>query len=105
MPQHFLLSAAARTLTVASVARMPEEEVERVFIRLRWQDNDGDAYCPHCGCTTVYMARRPNGAPRWRCKACRKDFSVTSGTLFAFHKMPMRASSLIMKPMIVTSLG
>ncbi len=37
------------------------------------------------------MARRPNGAPRWRCKACRKDFSVTSGTLFAFHKMPLRS--------------
>jgi transposase-like protein len=91
MSQHFLLSAAARTLTVAFVARMPEEEVERTFIRLRWQDNDGKAYCPHCGCTTVYMARRPNGAPRWRCKACRKDFSVTSGTLFAFHKMPLRA--------------
>jgi transposase-like protein len=91
MPQHFLLSAAARTLTVASVARMPEEEVERTFMRLRWQDNQGNAYCPHCGCATVYMARRPNGAPRWRCKACRKDFSVTSGTLFAFHKMPLRA--------------
>jgi transposase-like protein len=91
MAQHFLLSAAARTLTVAFVARMPEEEVERTFARLRWQDNDGNAYCPHCGCTTVYLARRPNGAPRWRCKACRKDFSVTSGTLFAFHKMPLRA--------------
>jgi transposase-like protein len=91
MAQHFLLSAAARTLTVAFVARMPEEEVERTFIRLRWQDNDGHAYCPHCGCTTVYLARRSNGAPRWRCKACRKDFSVTSGTLFAFHKMPLRA--------------
>ena len=85
MPQHFLLSAAARTLTVASVARMSDEQVERIFIRLRWSDNNGDAYCPHCGCPTVYMARRPNGAPRWRCKACRKDFSVTSGTLFAFH--------------------
>jgi transposase-like protein len=91
MAQHFLLSAAARTLTVASVARMPEAEVERVFIRLRWQDNDGNVYCPHCGCTTVYLARRPNGTPRWRCKACRKDFSVTSGTLFAFHKLPLRA--------------
>jgi hypothetical protein len=37
------------------------------------------------------MARRGNGAPRWRCKACRKDFSITSGTLFAFHKMPLRS--------------
>jgi transposase-like protein len=62
-----------------------------VFIRLWWSDNDGNAYCPHCGCAIVYSCRRPNGAPRWRCKACRKDFSVTSGTLFAFHKLPLRS--------------
>ena len=91
MVQHFLLTAAARTLTLASVARMSDEEAERVFIRLRWPDNDGNAYCPHCGCLIVYACRRPNGAPRWRCKAYRKDFSVTSGTLFAFHKMSLRA--------------
>src|SRR3954468_16740964 len=84
--QHFLLSAAARTLTLASVVRMSDEEVERVFIRLRWADNGGDAYCPHCCGTTVYMVRRPNGSARWRCKACHKDFSITSGTLFASHK-------------------
>jgi hypothetical protein len=69
MAQHFLLTAATRTLSLASVARMSDEEVERVFIRLRWSDNGGDAYCPHCGCPTVYMARRLNGAPRWRCPA------------------------------------
>jgi transposase-like protein len=91
MAQHFLLSAAARTLSLASVAPMSDEEAERVFIRLRWSGNDGNAYCPHCSCTTVYMARRPSGSARWRCKACRKDFSVTSGTLFAFHKMPLRS--------------
>src|SRR5438309_805437 len=91
MPQHFLLTSAARTLSLASVARMSDEAAERVFIRLRWTDNDGNAYCPHCGCTIVYSCRRPNGAPRWRCKACRKDFSVTSGTLFAFHKLPLRS--------------
>jgi transposase-like protein len=89
MPQHFLLSSAARTLTLASVVRMSDEEVERTFIRLRWAGSDGKPICPHCGCPTVYMARRPNGAPRLRCKACRKDFSLTSGTLFAFHKMPL----------------
>src|SRR6478735_3058017 len=91
MAQHFLLSAAARTLTLASVARMSDEKAERVFMRLRWADNGGNAYCSHCGCTTIYMARRPNGSARWRCKACRKDFSVTSGTLFAFHKLPLRS--------------
>src|SRR5712671_1793819 len=90
MSQHFLLTSAARTLSLASVARISDEEAERVFVQLRWADNDGNAYCPHCGCTIVYSCRRPNGAPRWRCKACRKDFSVTSGTLFAFHKMPLK---------------
>ena len=46
--------------------------------------------CPHCQCAIVYNCRKSNGAPRWRCKACRKDFSVTSSTIFAFHKMPLR---------------
>jgi transposase-like protein len=71
--------------------RMSDEEAERVFVRLRWSDNKGEPFCPRCGCTIVYSCRRPNGAPRWRCKACRKDFSVTSGTLFHAHKMPLKA--------------
>src|SRR6202048_5175404 len=91
MTAHFLLTSAARTLSLASVARMSDEEAERVFVRLRWSDNHGEAYCPHCGSTIGDSCRRPNGAPRWRCKACRKDFSVTSGTLFAFHKLPLRS--------------
>ena len=91
MPQHFLLTSAARTLSLASVMRMSDDEAERVFVRLRWSDNAGNAYCPHCGCPTVYSCRRPNGAPRWRCKACRKDCSVTSGTLFAHHKLPLKS--------------
>jgi transposase-like protein len=90
MPQHFLLSSSAKTLSLGSVLRMSDEEVERVFIRLRWQDNGGEPYCPRCGCTTVYSSRR-NGLLRWQCKACLKDFSLTSGTLFASRKMPLRA--------------
>jgi transposase-like protein len=47
--------------------------------------------CPRCECQTVYACRKANGALRWRCEACRKDFfSLTAGTLFAFHKMPLR---------------
>src|ERR1700680_1999566 len=91
MPQHFLLTSAARTLSLASVMRMSDEEAEQTFIKLRWSGTDGKAFCPHCGCAIVYSCRRPNGAPRWRCKACRKDFSVTSGTLFAHHKLPLKS--------------
>ena len=59
-----------------------------MFRSVRWAD--GKAICPHCECQTVYECRRPSGSLRFRCKACRKDFSFTSGTLFAFHKMPLR---------------
>jgi hypothetical protein len=88
MSSHFLLSAKARTLSLAQVMRMTDDEAETVFRAVRW--TDGNAICPHCACPTVYECRRPSGALRFRCKACRKDFSITSGTLFAFHKMPLR---------------
>ena len=90
MSQHFLLSAKARTLSLATVMRMTDEAAEKLFASLRWADTGGKAICPHCACPTCYEARRPSGALRFRCKACRKDFSLTSGTLFAFHKLPLQ---------------
>src|SRR4051812_21318947 len=47
-------------------------------------------FAPHCGGVDAYDCRRPNGAPLFRCRACKKDFSITSGTLFAWHKLPLR---------------
>ena len=45
---------------------------------------------PKCGSLDAYECRRPNGANRFRCSACRADFSITSGSLFASHKLPLR---------------
>ena len=90
MAQHFLLSAAARSLSPAKVMRMSERDAENVFVRLRWPQTDGKPVCPTCGCQICYDCRRSPDRPRWRCKACRADFSVTSGTLFAWHKLPLR---------------
>jgi len=90
MVQHFLLSAAARTLSAAKILRMSDEEVEATFRRLRWPETDGQPVCPRCNCDACYSCHRPNGNARWRCKACRHDFSITSGTLFAFHKLSLR---------------
>lgn len=69
---------------------MSDQEAEAMFLQLRWPDTDGKPVCPHCGCPICYDNRRAGGAPRFRCKACRKDFSITSGTLFASHKLPLR---------------
>lgn len=94
MAQHFLLSAAARSLSLAKVMHMAEQEVEIVFQRLRWPGTEGEPVCPGCGCGTCYASRRGTGQLRWRCKACRGDFSITSGTLFAWHKLPLRTDLL-----------
>jgi transposase-like protein len=88
--QHFLLSAHARTLSLGVVFRMTDMEAETAFKGVRWAATAGKPVCPHCECPTVWDCRNANGSPRWRCKACRKSFSITSGTLFAFHKMPLR---------------
>ena len=90
MAQHFLLSAGARSLSAAKIMRMSDSGVENVFLRLRWPETDGKPVCPDCGCTICYACRRPAGQLRWRCKACCGDFSITSGTLFAWHKLPLR---------------
>jgi transposase-like protein len=90
MAQHFLLSKAAKTLSLASVFTMKDAEAEMTFRRIRWADTDGEPVCPHCGGVDAYDCRRLKGAPRFRCRACGKDFSITSGTLFASHKLPLR---------------
>src|SRR5882757_5006166 len=87
MAQHFLLSARARTLSLASVARMSDEEARTKFAEIRWAGNDGQPHCPKCGGVTLYTyaARKI-----WKCKACEHQFSVTSGTIFASRKLPVR---------------
>jgi transposase-like protein len=87
--QHFLLSAAARSLSLGKVMRMSDRGAENVFARLRWPTTDGRPCCPKCGCLTCQDFRRGEIA-RWRCKACGADFSVTSGTLFAWRKLPLK---------------
>jgi transposase-like protein len=91
MAQHFLLSKAAKTLSLASIFQMKDDVAEQTFRRIRWADTDGQPVCPHCGGVDAYDCRRLKGAPRFRCRACVKDFTITSGTLFASHKLPLRA--------------
>jgi transposase-like protein len=82
--QHFLLSAAARTLSLKAVFQMGEDKAYETFKQMRWTETDGDAVCPRCGCVETYSitSRR-----RFKCVACHHQFSVTSGTIFASRKL------------------
>lgn len=87
MPQHFLLSAKARTLSLSKVMRMSDAQAFEAFKSIRWAKNDGKPFCPRCGCVEVYTytARRI-----FKCKGCCAQFSVTTGTIFASRKLPLR---------------
>jgi transposase-like protein len=87
MSQHFLLTSAARSLSLASVARMSDEEALSAFTAIRWSANEGKPYCPKCGCASVYAYRTRQ---LWKCKGCDHQFSATSGTIFASHKLAIR---------------
>lgn len=90
MAQHFLLSRASKSLSLAQIFRMSDADAETMFRKVRWPETKGDAVCPACGGLDAYEFRRKTGALRFECRACKKEFSITSGTLFASHKLPLR---------------
>ena len=49
---------------------------------MRW--TDGEPVCPDCGCCEVYTITTRR---KFKCKGCYRQFSVTSGTIFASRKM------------------
>jgi hypothetical protein len=87
MSQSFLLSAAARTLSLAEVMRMSDDDAFNKFKALRWANNNGEPVCPKCGCVTIYEIRT---RCIFKCKGCLVQFSITSGTIFASRKLSIR---------------
>jgi transposase-like protein len=82
--QSFLLSAAARTLSLKAIYAEGEVSAYRRFCRLRWPDTDGAPICTACGCVDFYdLATRR----RFKCAACHRQFSATSSTVFASRKL------------------
>lgn len=87
MSQHFLLSPVAKTLSLVKVMRMSDDEAKMIFRQMRWADTEGEPVCPKCGCLDNYdLATRQV----YKCKGCAKQFSITSGTIFASRKLAVR---------------
>jgi transposase-like protein len=85
--QRFLLSAKARSLSLAKVMRLSDQEAWEAFKAIRWASTEGAPVCPRCGCVEIYSLTDNR---RFKCAACLHKFSVTSGTIFASRKMALR---------------
>lgn len=87
MPQHFLLTAKARTLSVRKAMEIAHDQAFQFFKEMRWGEGEEVAR-PHCGAIDRHYFRKDR--KQWRCKACTHAFSVTSGAIFANHKLPLK---------------
>jgi transposase-like protein len=81
------MSAAARTLSLIDLCDLSDDTAHKILCGMRWPDTDGAPICPHCSCAAVYTYRCRQ---LFKCKACHRQFSATSGTSLACRKLPVR---------------
>lgn len=83
--------------------------------QLRW---NGEPVCPHCGTIGGHYFLKPaNGVNRktrtgsmserrvWKCKACRKQFTVLVGTIFHGSKISVRTWVMVILEMCASKNG
>ena len=76
-----------RGITLMDVVRKfdTEEKAEAWFIEQRWPDG---VTCPFCHSKEV--SSRPTRKPQpFRCRVCRKDFSVKTGSVLQSSNIPL----------------
>jgi transposase-like protein len=67
--------------------QFPDEEAARLYFEAkRW---NGLPVCPHCGGIKAVECKDQKPMP-YRCKDCRKHFSVRTGTVLAESKIPLQ---------------
>jgi transposase-like protein len=70
-----------------------EDAARELLEEMRW-GKDG-AVCPHCGGADPYKltpkatSKKPGRKGLYKCKACRKQFTVTVGTVFEDSHIPL----------------
>ena len=78
-----------------------EESAEQFFTELRWGKK---IVCPHCGADEIAVVK--NGKPMpFRCKKCRKHFSVRTGTILTESKLPLQKWLLAMYILLNSKKG
>jgi transposase-like protein len=69
-----------------------EDAARELLESLRWPNGPA---CPHCGGDAPYKltpkatSKAPGRKGLWKCRACRKQFTVTVGTIFEHSHLPI----------------
>jgi transposase-like protein len=103
-------------ITVTELAKqIPDDDAAYAFLEnLRWKNQP---VCPHCGSINDHYFLTPQGEGRktrtgtistrrvWACKDCRKQFSVTTGTIFHGTRVSLRTWIFVLFEMAANKNG
>jgi len=81
------LSREAVSISVKEVFGWTKQQCLDYLVQVRFGDWDS-VDCPHCRTVGKHYWRPLQS--RWKCAGCHKTFSVTSGTVFAYHKRSLQ---------------
>lgn len=78
-------------INFSTISKMTEEEARQFLEELRWPNG---AVCPHCGHDEAYKITPKSKESKTRpgvycCADCRKQFTVTVGTIFERSRVPL----------------
>ncbi len=84
----------SQTINLTDIAKhfSSEDSARDLLERLRWKDGP---VCPHCDTIGAYKieakSASKSGARKglWKCATCRKQFTVTVGTIFEGSRIPL----------------
>lgn len=80
-------------LSLLQISSLSDAEIAAVMRYARWEETGGEPICPKCKCDSIYCYRTRHV---WQCKACKHQFTITSGTSLASRKMSARELLLAM---------
>ena len=63
-----------------------EEKAEAWLVSQRWPDG---MRCPYCDGDAITPRKTARKTPQYRCRGCRKDFTVKTGTIMQDSKLPL----------------
>ena len=91
-----------QTISLLQFAELIPDEKAAVkwYEEVRW--GKSGRYCPHCGLVRTVECDKPQP---YRCKDCRKHFSVKVGTVMQFSRLPVRKWLMAMYLMSVSKKG
>jgi transposase-like protein len=87
-----------------TISEMTEEQAREYLENIRWGEHG--AKCPHCKSEEAYkLEGKATRSGLYKCKKCRKQFTVTVGTIFHGSRIPIKKWLLAIYLMCASKKG